>query len=172
MGLARSFSIGALLGAWAAGPCAWAHGDGTNSRSASAARTQTPWGIEGNPTAAARTVETRMTDDMRFAPDRIEVRQGDTVRFVVRNEGTMLHGKVIGTREALAEHAALMKKFPGMEHGEAYMIHVKPGGTGEIRWNFNRRGDFQFACLVAGHYQAGLVGAIRVKAVDTGNNKK
>ena len=48
-----------------------------------------------------------------------------------------------------------MVKFPNMEHDEPYMAHVAPGKTGEIVWTFNRAGDFDFACLIAGHYQAG-----------------
>ena len=55
-----------------------------------------------------------------------------------------------------------MVKFPTMEHDEPYMAHVKPGESGEIVWTFNRPGDFDFACLIAGHYQAGMVGKIKV----------
>ena len=71
---------------------------------------------------------------------------------------------VIGTKTDLQEHAALMLKFPNMEHEEPYMAHVAPGKTGEIIWKFNKAGDFDFACLVAGHYQAGMVGKIKVVA--------
>ena len=103
-----------------------------------------------------------MTDDMRFTPDRIEVRQGETVRFVVVNRGAMLHEFVLGDKQTLDEHAAMMVKFPGMEHDEPYMAHVKPSARGEIVWRFNRPGDFDFACLIAGHYQAGMRGTIKV----------
>ena len=61
-------------------------------------------------------------------------------------------------------HAAMMLKAPGMEHDEPYMAHVPPGRRGEIVWRFNRAGQFEFACLIAGHYQAGMVGAIHVRA--------
>jgi uncharacterized cupredoxin-like copper-binding protein len=71
---------------------------------------------------------------------------------------------VLGTREELDAHAALMVKFPGIEHDEPYMAHVPPGKTGEIIWTFNRAGDFDFACLIAGHYQAGMVGKVKVTA--------
>jgi uncharacterized cupredoxin-like copper-binding protein len=109
-----------------------------------------------------------MTDAMRFTPDRIEVRQGDTVRFVVRNTGKVMHEFVIGTRKELDGHAALMVKFPDMEHDEPYMAHVAPGQTGEIVWTFNRAGDFDFACLIAGHFQAGMVGRIQVASATAG----
>ena len=123
---------------------------------------QTDWGIAGTAKPNTRTVEVRMLDTMRFSPDRIEVKQGQTVRFVVHNDGTQLHEFVIGTRKTNDEHAALMLKFPGMEHSEPYMTHVPPGKTGEIVWKFNRAGEFAFACLIAGHYQAGMVGTITV----------
>lgn len=105
-----------------------------------------------------------MTDQMRFTPDRLQVRQGETIRFVHRNDGKILHEFVIGTRETLDEHAESMLRFPGMEHDEPYMAHIAPGQSGEMIWTFNRTGEFDFACLIAGHYQAGMVGTIRVLA--------
>ncbi|MEW6253562.1 MAG: cupredoxin family protein, partial [Planctomycetota bacterium] len=102
------------------------------------------------------------TDTMRFTPDKVTVQEGETVRFVVRNRGRMLHEMVIGTPEELAKHAAMMAKFPGMEHDEPYMVHVDPGKTGEIVWHFNRPGQIEFACLIAGHYEAGMRGTLTV----------
>jgi uncharacterized cupredoxin-like copper-binding protein len=111
----------------------------------------------------SRTVDIAMGDDMRFKPDRIEVREGQTLRLVVRNRGQLLHEIVIGTRAELDTHAALMKKHPGMEHDEPYMAHVNPGQRGEIVWHFNRAGEFDFACLIPGHYEAGMVGRLVVR---------
>lgn len=76
----------------------------------------------------------------------------------------MLHEFVIGTRAELDEHVAMMARFPGMQHDEPYMAHIAPGQSGEMIWTFNRAGEFDFACLIAGHYQAGMVGTIRVLA--------
>lgn len=162
MSIASSFSIFAALASMAAMPMALAHGGAAHGKPAARANEQMPWGMAGSAKSAARAIEVRMTDNMRFTPDRIQVKQGETIRLVVRNEGKMLHEMVIGTREALNEHAALMKKFPAMEHEAAYMTHVNPGESGQFVWNFNRPGEFQFACLVAGHYQAGMVGTITV----------
>ena len=86
------------------------------------------------------------------------------MKFVFRNEGKQLHEFVLGTKKELEEHAALTLKFPDMEHDEPYMAHVPAGKTAEIIWTFNRPGDFDFACLIAGHYQAGMVGKITVSA--------
>ena len=128
---------------------------------------QKDWGIAGDAKAVRRTVEFRMTDNMRFSPDKLEVRQGETVKLVLRNSGAVMHEFVLGTKKELEEHAALMVKFPTMEHSEPYMAHVAPGKTGQIVWTFNRAGDFDFACLIAGHYSAGMVGKIRVVASAT-----
>ena len=125
-------------------------------------KVQKEWGIAGDAKAVKRVVVVAMSDNMRFAPDRIEVKQGETIKLVIRNEGKQLHELVIGTRKVLDEHAALMAKFPNMEHDEPYMAHVPPGKTGEVIWNFNQAGEFEFACLIAGHYQAGMLGKINV----------
>ena len=129
---------------------------------------QKDWGIAGDAKAGIRTVEFRMADNMRFTPDKLEVKQGETIKFVLRNNGAVLHEFVLGTKKELAEHAALMVKFPTMEHSEPYMAHVAPGKTGEIIWTFNRAGDFDFACLIAGHYSAGMVGKVKVVAAAAG----
>ena len=142
---------------------AHAHGAGGH-KAGPVAREQTRWGIAGDANAATRTIEVAMGDDMRFQPARIEAGQGETVRIVVKNGGAMLHEFVMGDRKTLDAHAALMLKFPGMEHDEPYMAHVQPAGAQTIVWTFNRAGDFEFACLIAGHYQAGMVGTIKVRA--------
>lgn len=144
-------------------PGARAHADAAHDAPrAAASKEQMPWGIAGDARAAKRRIEIRMLDTMRFVPDRIEVREGETVRLVLRNSGKILHELVLGTKPTLEEHAALMMKFPDMEHDEPYMAHVAPGRRGEIVWTFNRAGEFDFACLIAGHYQAGMVGKVRV----------
>jgi len=120
-------------------------------------------GIAGEPKAAQRTIDVRMLDTMRFVPARIDVRLNDTGRFRVRNTGQVMHEFVIGTQAENEAHAALMLKFPDMEHDEPYMAHVAPGKTGTIVWTFNRAGTFEFACLIAGHYQAGMAGTIHVR---------
>ena len=55
-----------------------------------------------------------------------------------------------------------MAKFPMMEHNEPYMVPVPPGKMGEVIWNFNQQGEFDFGCLMAGHYSAGMVGTIKL----------
>ena len=151
--------IGASFGAAA-------HGDEAHAKKPAAAvkKEQKEWGIAGDAKDVKRTVEITMADTMRFSPDKIDVKQGETIKFVVKNAGNVMHELVIGNKKDLDEHAAMMVKFPGMEHDEPYMAHVGAGKAGELIWNFNRPGSFDFACLIAGHYQAGMVGKINVAA--------
>ncbi len=164
---ARKTWMTALLGGALSlcGTAALAHGEhaGHGGNAAAApAKEQKAWGIAGEPKAAKRRIEVSMGDDMRFKPDRIELREGETVRFVVRNKGKLMHEFVIGTKQELDAHAEMMAKMPDMAHEAPYMAHVAPGRSGEIVWQFNRVGEFDFACLIAGHYQAGMVGKITV----------
>jgi len=125
---------------------------------------QKEWGINGDAKAVTRTIEITMLDTMRFVPEQITVKQGETVRLTVKNVGKVMHELVIGTKQELDMHAEMMKKHPNMEHDEPYMAHVSPAKKAEIIWNFNRAGQFDFACLLPGHYEAGMVGKISVVA--------
>ncbi len=146
----------------------FAHGNKDHTPKASTTQAtqkeQKPWGIAGEIKAVTRTVTVGMGDNMRFTPDRIDVKLGEVIRFIIQNNGKILHEFVIGTKKELDEHAAMMVKFPNMEHDEPYMAHVAAGKKGQIIWQFNKAGDFDFACLIAGHYQAGMVGKIKVSA--------
>jgi uncharacterized cupredoxin-like copper-binding protein len=135
-----------------------------DSRPALVVKEQKDWGIAGDAKSATRNITLSMGDNMRFTPDKLSFKQGETVRFVVQNKGKMLHELVIGNRQELEAHAAMMLKFPAMEHDEPYMAHVPAGKAGDLVWTFNRPGEFDFACLIAGHYQAGMVGKITVTA--------
>lgn len=155
-----------LIALAAAMPVAHAHGDNAHAKQAfdPASAEQKAFGIAGDPKKATRTIKVAMTDNMRFAPDNITVRQGETVKFVVANRGKMMHEMVIGTMDELMEHDRMMKMHPEMEHEEPHMAHVKPGAREELVWTFNRTGDFHFACLIPGHFDAGMVGKIKVVA--------
>jgi uncharacterized cupredoxin-like copper-binding protein len=134
------------------------------AKAAAVVKEQKDWGIAGDAKSVKRTITLTMGDNMRFTPDKLEVKQGDTIRFLVKNQGKQLHEMVIGTKKELDEHAALMVEFPNMEHDEPYMAHVAAGKSQNLIWTFNRAGTFDFACLIAGHYQAGMVGKITVLA--------
>ncbi|MFC7516680.1 plastocyanin/azurin family copper-binding protein [Herbaspirillum sp. GCM10030257] len=121
------------------------------------------FGKQGDPKKATRTIAIDMADTMRFGPADITVKQGETIKFVVTNKGKIMHEMVIGTMAELKEHGELMKKHPGMEHDEPYMSHVSPGKKEEMVWQFTKAGEFYFACLIPGHFEAGMIGKITVK---------
>lgn len=153
----------ALAGSLTIAGLAAAHGDAHGHKPAVVKKEQKPWGIAGDAQKATRTIEIGMSDAMRFSPDRVEVQQGETIRFIHKNDGKVMHEFVLGTKQELDEHAALMKKFPDMEHDEPYMAHIAPGKKGNVVWTFNRPGTFHFGCLIPGHYEAGMVGTVTVK---------
>jgi uncharacterized cupredoxin-like copper-binding protein len=152
---------------WFASTAALAHGDENHAatpRKYDAVEVEAKsFGQEGDPKKVTRTVKLSMADTMRFTPGDITVRHGETVRFLVHNNGKVLHEMVLGTPEELKAHAELMRKFPEMEHADANMAHVKPNADGEIIWQFTQAGEFQFACLIPGHFEAGMVGKVIVK---------
>lgn len=121
-------------------------------------------GRVGNPEKVTRTITIDMADSMRFTPSTITARQGETIRFVVRNSGKIPHEMVLGTEKELEEHYEAMKKHPEMEHDDDNMVTVQPGKNGEIIWQFTKAGTVSFACLLPGHYEAGMKGAVKVKA--------
>ena len=119
-------------------------------------------GKPGDPGKVTRSIQVEMNDTMRFKPDSIRVKRGETIRFIVRNTGKQKHEMVLGTIKELKEHAESMRKFPEMEHADPNQVSVEPGKTGELVWQFTKAGTFDFACLVPGHFEAGMVGKIIV----------
>jgi len=109
-----------------------------------------------------RTVTVDMTDAMRFTPAQVSVKQGETIRFIVKNSGKVKHEFVLGTEAELNEHYQVMLKFPEMEHVDANMVTVAPGEAGEVVWQFTTAGKVDFACLQPGHYDAGMKGLVSV----------
>ena len=144
---------------------AHAHGDAKHPKSEfrSVSTEEYAFGREGNPQKATRTLHIGMADTMRFTPSVLTIRRGETVKFIVRNNGKVKHEMVIGTMQDLKAHAGMMKKHPGMEHDEPHMAHVAPGKTGAIVWQFTNAGEFYFGCLEPGHLEAEMVGKIIVK---------
>ena len=84
--------------------------------------------------------------------------------YAIRAFPLLLTAALIGAAPAVAHeaHAELMKKFPGMEHDEPNMASVQPGQTGHVIWKFTQSGKVPFACLQAGHLDAGMKGSVSV----------
>lgn len=124
------------------------------------------------PTQADRTVEVIMTDNA-YSLEQLKVTPGETVRFVLRNDGNFMHEFTIATAAMHADHRqemARMMQSSAMQHDHAdhgadphepgNAVMLKPGETAELTWRFGPAGDMEFACNIPGHYESGMKGAI------------
>jgi len=159
-GRAAAAAIAAVIGAiglggftLSAGP-ARAHGDEYSA------------GEPGNPKSPSRIVQVTMREadgKMIYVPDRIEVRKGEQIRFVLRNIGELDHEFLLATTPENVKHAEEMKKNPDMEHNEPNGKRVRAKGTAELVWRFTKAGTFEYGCLIPGHREGGMIGHIVVK---------
>jgi uncharacterized cupredoxin-like copper-binding protein len=145
---------------------AWA-GEGPSGHSHSHGHGETfSAGEPGNPKKPARIVQVTMGESdgkMLFVPARLEVRKGDQIKFVLRNNGELDHEFVLASTADNLKHAEAMKENPGMVHEEPNGRQLAPKKAGEIVWKFTRTGEFEYACLIPGHREAGMTGTIVVK---------
>ncbi|MBL0144256.1 MAG: cupredoxin family protein [Betaproteobacteria bacterium] len=162
--LALNAVLAAVLVATA--PAALAHGDKHDDKKSSKAQAisteEHSFGRQGDPKKVSRTVTVDMSDAMRFSPSEVRVREGETIRFVAKNGGKVMHEMVLGNLAELKAHGEMMKKFPNMEHDAPYMAHVPPGTKQEIVWTFTKAGEFHYGCLLPGHLEAGMIGKVIV----------
>ena len=100
---------------------------------------------------------------MGFTPAKLEVRRNEQVKFIIRNAGALAHEFVLADTKANLKHAALMQKYPDMEHDDPNAKTVQSNAKAEILWRFTKRGTFEFACLIPGHREAGMIGHVTVK---------
>lgn len=145
------------------------------------------FGVPGKASDAKRTITVVMKDNSYDAPT-ISVRAGETVRFIVKNEGELLHEFNIGSPETHAghqkemmammemgmltptgidqekmkmDHAGMSPEMKNMKHDDPNSVLVEPGKTAQIIWKFARPMKLEFACNVPGHYQSGMVGEFK-----------
>jgi uncharacterized cupredoxin-like copper-binding protein len=149
-----------LIATWLAASAGFAVADAKHDHSKAE---ETAFGRAADPKQAKRTVRVEMTDQMRFVPGHISVTRGEALRFVPLNKGQEMHEMVLGTMDELRKHAEMMRKHPGMQHDEPHMVHVAPGKSGELAWQFTKAGEFFYACLIPGHFEAGMIGRVTVK---------
>lgn len=108
-------------------------------------------------------------DEYSFAPAEIAVRVGETVKFVVVNNGKLMHELTIGDAAEQEAHQQSMSKMSDMKHDEgthqmpANAVHVPPGQTRELTWAFTKAGKLMIACNYPGHSMLGMVGSLDVK---------
>lgn len=154
---------------------AGAHGGGHGASS----------GEPGKASEASRTITVEMYDNY-YEPEEITVEPGETVRFVVKNEGSLVHEFNIGTPSMHEGHQKEMMKMvehgviqgsklnhdmmemdmgdgKSMKHDDPNSVLLEPGQSKEVVWKFTDQGDIEFACNVPGHYQSGMYGEVNFK---------
>ena len=145
-------------------------------------------GQPGDSQAVDRTIEVRM-GDIFFEPKAMEIKAGETIRFVLKNDGALLHEFNLGKAASHAAHqkemAAMFQngtlsptgahdmsnmghamggmKMVGMEHDDPNSVLVEPGAREELIWTFSAATELEFACNIPGHYQSGMVGKVTVR---------
>lgn len=171
-----------LLGAAALALPATAFADAGHSHGASI-------GEPAKASAATRTIEVTLGDSY-YEPERVQVKAGETVRFVLTNQGELLHEFNIGTAAMHAEHQKEMAMMVDhgmltptgvdetmmnmghsstegmghdMKHDDPNSALVEPGKTKELVWKFPKATELDFACNMPGHYEAGMVGKIEFR---------
>jgi uncharacterized cupredoxin-like copper-binding protein len=121
------------------------HGHGGNNSSVV--------GKPGDLKNVSRTIKLQMTYK-HFKPSRINVKKGETIKFVLKNVSEKEHEIMIGTIEELKEHAKTMRKNPDWVHVDPNQVTVEAGKTGEMIWQFTEAGTIPFACPRHGHFKA------------------
>lgn len=123
-------------------------------------------GEPGDPSKPARTIELNMIEGsgmMGYSVNRVEVKKGEQIRFRITNAGALAHEFMLDSIERNAKHKIEMQKNPEMEHDDPNGVRLEPGKVSEILWKFENEGTFEFACLIPGHYEAGMHGTVVVK---------
>jgi uncharacterized cupredoxin-like copper-binding protein len=123
-------------------------------------------GEPGDPKKPARIVQVAMGEidgKMMFIPAKVVAKEGEQVKFMLRNNGELDHEFILATTAENLKHAETMKKNPDMEHDDANGRRLAPKKTNEIVWKFSKAGEFEYSCLIPGHREAGMIGTIFVK---------
>ena len=139
-------------------------------------------GEKGDIKDVTKVVTVKMFDNY-YEPNEIVVKKGETVKFIVKNMGELVHELNIATKEMhikhqpemakMVEHEILladkidknkMKEMSKMDHSMAHKhansVLLEPNDTGEIIWKFSTSTQLEIACNVPGHYEAGMIARI------------
>jgi len=123
-------------------------------------------GEPGDPRKPARLIPLTMKESdgkMSYFPERVEVKRGEQVRFKLQNGGELAHEFVLDSFDNNTKHRAEMAKNPDMEHDSPNAKRLDTKKSNEVVWRFSKAGTFEFACLIPGHYEAGMKGVVVVK---------
>ena len=126
--------------------------------------TEKAYGRQGDPRQITRTIKLDMSDNMRLTPTDLNIKQGETIKFVLKNAAKSPIGIALGTATEQKERTAMLKQFPKMEMNQPNQVQAKPGEAGELIWQFTKAGEFNFGCAAAACVSAGVSAKILVVA--------
>jgi len=105
--------------------------------------------------------------EWRFEPSVVEVPVGHRVKLTLVNHGLVEHDvEVVGI---LAEDIEVVggverhARLGGGHHNESVIAaHAEPGTTASVIFTATEAGEYDFACTIPGHKEAGMVGKLVV----------
>jgi uncharacterized cupredoxin-like copper-binding protein len=126
------------------------------------------WGHPAPASKAVRTIHINTSDAMRFAPDKLSIRAGQTIRFIIINRGKIAHEFVLGPASLQRQHETEMRTDMKMDtRAEPNEVTLPPGATRILTWTFTRAGHLEYGCHLPGHFAAGMKGWITVTPAQT-----
>ena len=141
-------------------------------------------GVKGKLSEVNRTIEIKMYDNY-FEPNVLNIKKGETIKFIVYNYGELVHEFNIATKEMhikhqpemmkMVEHEILLadridkekmkemaKKDHSMAHSHSNSVLLEPNQSAELIWKFSANTDLEAACNVPGLYEAGMIADIKI----------
>jgi uncharacterized cupredoxin-like copper-binding protein len=137
------------------------HDSGHEGHDMGAMEDTSRFGAPGDAAKASRTVTIKATE-IAYDVKSLDVTAGETIVFVLENDGSQDHELGVGDDAFFQAHAKMMEQMPGMKHAMPNMVSTKPGETAKFAWTFTKAGAFKFECAMPGHAELGMVGAIAV----------
>tara|TARA_Y100001958_G_C21174391_1_gene505518 strand:+ start:70 stop:567 length:498 start_codon:yes stop_codon:yes gene_type:complete len=139
-------------------------------------------GTKGTKAEVDRVINVVMYDNY-YEPNKFRVKKDETIKFLVKNSGELVHEFNIGTKDMHLKHQPEMmmmvenqilladkidkkrmkemsKKNPTMAHSHSNSVLLSPGESAELIWKFNNTVDIEAACNVPGHYDVGMIAKI------------
>ena len=139
-------------------------------------------GVKGSEEDIDRVIKVSMYDNY-YQPNKFNIKKNETIKFIIKNKGELVHEFNIASKEMhlkhqpemqmMVEHEILLadkidknkmkemaKKNPSMAHKHSNSVLLSPGESAELIWKFNNSVDLEAACNVPGHYDVGMIAKI------------
>ena len=106
-------------------------------------------------------------EEWRFEPSIVEVPMGHRVKLTLVNDGRVEHdveiagvpAENIEVMDGVERHERL---GGGLHHEGVVAAHAEPGTTATVMFTVTEAGEYDFACTIPGHKEAGMVGKLVV----------